>query len=278
MAVTLGLVVGVRAFFYFIVAPWVSRRRAVLLLPGTQGPSLAERGRISDVSQAVVVAPDEELLVHPRFLQSADMSARMRTRWLLSWRFPIASLASHLFALTLIRTDAPRTFVVSATEHDAVSEIGALRLAEGDALVLQPRCLVGVLQRRDRPMRITRHWRLFTLNAWLTLQLRFLVFHGPATLLIKGARGVRLETADSARAISQAATLGFGANVAYSQVRTETFFPYLSGRLALFNDRFTGPDGVYLYEETTGYGGHGRGPAGRHLESFLDALLKILGI
>jgi len=126
-------------------------------------------------------------------------------------------------------------------------------------------------------MRITRHWRLGTLNAWLTLQLRFLVFHGPATLLVKGARGVRLERADGGRAVNQSATLGFGANVAYSQVRTETFFPYLSGRQALFNDRFSALDGACLYEETTGYG-RDKGPAGRQLEGLVDALLKILGL
>ena len=73
VAVSLGLIVAVRAFFYFAVAPWVSRRRPVHLLPGAQGPSLADRGRISDVSQEVSVAPDHELLVHPRFLQSADI-------------------------------------------------------------------------------------------------------------------------------------------------------------------------------------------------------------
>ncbi|MCK7502947.1 MAG: hypothetical protein MZV70_01815 [Desulfobacterales bacterium] len=32
----------------------------------------------------------------------------------------------------------------------------------------------------DRPMQITRHWRLGSLSAWLTLQLRYIVFHGPA--------------------------------------------------------------------------------------------------
>jgi hypothetical protein len=279
IAVSLGVIVGLRALFYFVVAPWVSRRRPVLLLPHARSPSLsAPAGRISAVSQSVVVEPTEELLVHSRFLQSADMAARMRTRWVLSWRFPFSSLAAGLVALTRIRTDAPRVFVVSATGHDAVSEIGSVTLQPGEAMVLQPRCLVGVLQRRDSPMRITRHWRLGSLNAWLTLQLRFLVFHGPATLFVKGARGVRLEAADAERAIDQASTLGFGANVAYSQVRTETFFPYLSGRHALFNDRFRAAEGVYLYEETTGAGRGDRGPAGRQLEGLFDALLKIFGL
>jgi hypothetical protein len=34
-------------------------------------------------------------------------------------------------------------------------------------------------------MRIARHWRLRSLSAWLTLQLRCIVFHGPAKLTVK---------------------------------------------------------------------------------------------
>lgn len=265
-----------RVVWYFAVAPWVARRPPVRLLPA--GSSTATPvARPSAVSQVVTLQPGEELLVHARFLQSIASGARMRTRWLLDLRYPLTSLAAGLAAMTRIRTDAPADFVVSATGADAFSEIAELVLPEGCAMVLQPRCLVGIVQRRDRPLRITRHWRLRSLHAWLTLQLRFLVFHGPVTLLVAGARGVRVERARDDRAINQSATLGFTADVAYSQVRTPTFFPYLSGRQALFDDRFAGEGGVFAYEESVGYG-RGRGPVGRQLEGLADALLRILGI
>jgi hypothetical protein len=274
VATSLLVILAWRAALYFLVAPAVARRAPVLLQPAAMAPPAG--GRISRVSQPVVLGPCDELLVHHRYLQSVSTDASMNTRWVLSWRYPLSSLAARLVALTRIRSDVETTFVISATERDAVSEIGRLDLPPGTAMVLQPRALVGVLQPREQPLRITRHWRLGTLGAWLTLQLRYLVFHGPATLLVKGARGVRLEKAESGRAISQAATLGFSANVAYSQVRTETFFPYLIGRQPLFNDRFAAAAGVYLYEETTG-DTRGRG-ASRPLGGFLDALLKIFGI
>ncbi|MET0290736.1 MAG: hypothetical protein ABW136_00125 [Steroidobacteraceae bacterium] len=277
LVTSLGLLLGLRAFAYFVIAPFVGRRASVRLHIATTGPMPAERGRISAVSQAVIVDADHELLVHHRFLQSVETSARMRTRWLLSWRYPFTSLASRLVALTSIRSTETASFTISATEGDAISEIGLVTVPEGGAMVLQPRCLVGVLQRHDLPMRITRHWRLGTLSAWLTLQLRYLAFHGPATLLVHGSRGVRLEVADAGRAISRAATLGFGADVAYSQVRTETFVPYLLGRQPLFNDRFSGEGGLYLSEETTGMPGE-RGAASRRLGGLFDALLKIFGI
>jgi hypothetical protein len=88
---------------------------------------------------------------------------------------------------------------------------------------------------------------------------------------------VRLEPADSGRAIARSATLGFSANAAYSQVRTETFFPYLAGRQPLFNDRFADSGAVYLYEETTGFAA-ARGGIRRRLSGLFDGLLKIFGI
>jgi hypothetical protein len=277
VATSLGLLIAVRALFYFVLAPAVSRRAAVCLMPRGRGAAIESAGRLSSVSQAIEVQPDEELLVQPAYLQSSATAADMATRWLFSWRFPFSSLASRLVMLTRIRTASPQTFVVSATERDAWSEIGVLDLPAAAAMVLQPRAIVGVLQGRDRPLRITRHWRLGSLNAWLTLQLRYLVFHGPARILVKGRRGVRLEAADAGRAISQTATLGFAADVAYSQIRTETFVPYLLGRQSLFNDRFAGDGGVYLYEETTGASA-GDGAGSRQLSGLFDALLRIFGL
>ncbi len=274
---SLGILVGLRALAWYVVAPFVSRRAPVRLRVASTGPSPAARGLISAVSQTITVDVDHELLVHHRFLQSVATSARMTTRWLLSWRYPLTSLASGLVLLTSIRSATPSVFVISATQNDAVSEIGSIEIPTGGAMVLQPRCLAGVLQRCDRPLRITRHWRLGTLSAWLTLQLRYLAFHGPVTVLVHGTRGVRLEAADAGRAISRAATLGFGADVAYSQVRTETFVPYLLGRQPLFNDRFASDGGLYLYEETTGLPGE-RGTSTRRLGGLFDAVLKIFGI
>jgi hypothetical protein len=278
IASSLLMILAVRTIFYFVIAPFVSRRAPVRLLPNLAATPLVPAGRISAVSQPVCVGPDEELLVHHRFLQSVATNAQLRTHWLLSWRYPISSIAARLVALTSIRTETRETFVISATDQDALSEIGLVDLPAGAAMVVQPRALIGVLQSRQRPLRITRHWRLFTLSAWLTLQLRYLVFHGPVRLLVQGSRGVRLETADAGRAISQAATLGFSADVAYSQIRTETFFPYLIGRQPLFNDHFAGARGVYLYEETTGFGPTSRAGGSRRLSGALDALLKIFGI
>lgn len=266
---------AIKALFYFVLAPLAARRPPVRLLPGSLGELALESGHAA-VSREVTVDASHELLVHPDFLQSASIAGHTDTCWLLTPRYPLTSLASGMVALTRIRAAAPATYVVSATQ-DAHSEIGVLVLPAGAALVMQPHNLVGVLQQRGVPVRITSHWRLNSLHAWLTLQLRYLAFHGPAQLIVQGCRGVRVEPADAGRSVSQAATIGFNANLAYSTRRSETFIAYVQGKQALLHDAFHGEKGFYVYEEMPHSSKRGSGPA-RWLEGLADSVLKVFGI
>jgi uncharacterized protein (AIM24 family) len=268
-----------RTFFYFVLAPLASRLPPIRILPNEQAPALAP-STPSTVSAAMDVRPGEELLVQPGYLQSSSQPARKRTKWFLNPRLPFASIASGMFALTRVRPegDTP-THVVVSSQDDPFGEVGTIELPEGAAMVIQPRSLAGIVKPQGVPVAITRHWRLGSLHAWLTLQLRYLVFHGPCRLILKGCRGVRSEEPrpGQPRLINQAATLGFSANFDYKTVRCETFIPYLRGREELFNDLFAGGPGRYVYEEMPALGG-GRGMSGRGLEGFTDAVLKAFGI
>lgn len=266
---------AIKVLFYFVLAPLAARRPPVRLLPDSLGELALESGHAA-VSREVVVDAGHELLVHPDFLQSASTAGHSDTCWLLNPRYPLTSLASGMVALTRIRASEPATYVVSATQ-DAHSEIGVLLLPAGAALVMQPHNLVGVLQQRGMPVRITSHWRLGSLHAWLTMQLRYLAFHGPAQLIVQGCRGVRVEPADSGRSVSQAATIGFNANLAYSTRRCETFIAYLRGKQALLHDSFQGGQGFYVYEEMPHPGKHQSGPA-RWMEGLADSVLKVFGV
>ncbi len=278
------LPVAIKVFFYFVLAPLAARRPPVHLLPGASGMLESPAGvnigsgnaSASAVSQTLRVGPGHELLIDPAYLQSAPIAGAKVTKWLLDWSHPLTSLAAGLVALTRIRAAVPESIVISATV-DPLSEVGVLALPAGSALVLQPRSLVGVLQPRDQPLRITSHWRLGTLHGWLTLQLRYLVLHGAATLIIKGCRGVRVERAGDGRRINQAATLGFSANLQYSTTRAATFFPYLTGKQGLLDDSFAGAQGYYVYEEMP-HAGAKAGVGGRGLEGISDAVLKVFGI
>jgi hypothetical protein len=277
--------VAIKALFYFVFAPLASRRPPICILPEAsgQGAPLTEgidsppdRARFTAVSQRLNLVPDEELLIHPEYLQSSPRESKPDTRWLLDWSLPLSSLASGMVALTRIRCGETATVVISP-RRDALSEVGVLELPEGSAVVFQPRSLVGVVYRREAPLRITRHWRLASWHAWLTLQLRYLVFHGPAKLIVKGCRGARFEAAQTGRRINQAGTMGFSANLLYSTTRCETFASYLMGEQELLNDSFAGEPGFYVYEETPNFGRR-TGLTGRGLEGVFDSLLKVFGL
>lgn len=131
------------------------------------------------------------------------------------------------------------------------------------------------------------HWRLTSLYAWLTLQLRYLALHGPARLIVQGCRGVRLEPATGGRAINQAATIAFSANLPYSIHRCETFAAYLLGQQELLNDCFgdasdfavndASDAGYFVYQEIP-HADRKTGITGRGLEGITDSALKVLGV
>ncbi|WP_114951393.1 hypothetical protein [Sphingosinicella terrae] len=265
----------VKAFLYFVIAPLAARRRPIRLLPGDRG-EIAAASAAPAVSQPVPVTPADELLVVPEAVQSTPHDAAKATQWLLRTSMPLTSLAAGMAGLIRIRSRRPETVLVSATA-DPLAEIALVEMAAGSALVLRPRALRGLLQPIGRPVRITRHWRLAHLSAWLTLQFRYIVFHGPCTLIVQGRRGVRLERAARGRGINQAATIGFSAGLAYSVRRSEAFGAYLLGRQDLFNDSFEDGDGFCLYEEMPREGARA-GLWGRGLEGLGDAALKVFGI
>ena len=276
------LPVAIKAFFYFVLAPLAARLPPLsiareLQLAGSSLP-LPPQGasRISAVSQALLLQPGQQMLIHPEYLQSSPVSSTKRTQWLLDWRFPFTSLAAGMVALTRLHSDVPASVTISASD-DPLLEIAVVHLPAGSALIFQPRGLVGLICDANQPLTISSHWRLGSLHAWLTLQLLFIVFRGPVTLIVRGCRGVRLERAGQGRAISQSATLGFTTDVLYSTMRSETFLPYLRGQQALLNDRFDGDNGVYLYEETPRHGKQ-PGKVGSWFEGFTDAILKVFGI
>lgn len=274
--ILLGIVLmpfAIRTLFYYVLAPFAERRRAIRL--GDAGQPAVTVAAPTATSIGIRPAPGEELLVRQGFLQSSARGGAKATQWLLDWRHPISSIAAGLTFLTRISAHESALTTVSAID-DAFAEVAMIDLPEGTACVLQPRALVGVVQPAGRPLRIRGRWRLTTLAAWLTMQLRFLVFHGPARLIVKGGRGIRVEAAERGRVFGQDQLVGFSTDLAYSVTRTETFAPYLFGRESLLKDQVAEGGGVLIVEEAPSVG---RKRGVRHgLEGLMDAGLKVFGI
>lgn len=284
MLLILAVPPAVKAFWFFVVAPFASRLRPIRI--GRPGGGdvrwaqerLAEKETRAEsaVSRRLLLRPGEELLVRPEFLQSSVVGARADSQLLLSPALPFGSLATGLVGLTRIRPTRETSAAISAAK-DLIDEIGVLEIPEGSALVFRPRNLVGVVQQVERPLRLERVWRAACLMSWLTLRLRHLVFHGPCALVVKGARGVALEPAAGGRRVADAATMGWSAGLDYSVTRSETFLAYLTGKQSLFHDRFEGADGHVIYEEMPRARSKS-GLFGRGLEGLGDGLLKIAGL
>lgn len=275
----------IKLFFYYLVAPFAVKRPSVVLIKSSYGnlenlsePTLENSHgvTISQLTYSISINAREELLIKGEYISDLAVEGNRATRILFSNSFPLTSLAAGLVALTQIRTDSKEVVNIQAT-HESLYEVGVLNIPEGTALVLKPHKLIGLVQDKNLPIKITRHWRLGSLHAWLTLQLRYMVFHGPGKLILKGCKGIQVARADSGRAINQSATIGFTANVQYSNSRTETFIPYLNGKKELFNDSFHGDSGYYIYE-TMPYADQKGGLFGRGIEGLTDSVLKVFGI
>lgn len=176
----------------------------------------------------------EELLVRQDYLQTTSHTGAKGTQWFLDWRHPITSLATGLTFLTRIRGEGETT-TVSAV-RDPFAQVTIVTLPDGASCVLHPRALAAVAQPIRRALRVRTHWRLGSLNAWLTLQLRYVVFHGPARLVVKGGRGCGWR-GERGCVFGQEQLVGFSADLGYSVTRTETFRPYFLGREQLLKDR-----------------------------------------
>jgi len=266
----------IRLFCYYILAPVAMRRRAIRIdMPGDGAGALIPEAPASTTSVGIRLDAGEELLVRQDYLQTTSHVGEKGTQWFLDWRHPVTSIATGLTFLTRIRGEKEIT-TVSAV-RDAFAEVTVLTLPEGGSCVLKPRAIAALVQPMGRPLRVTGHWRLFSLNAWLTMQLRYLVFHGPARLVIKGGRGIRVERAERGRIFGQDQLVGFSADLAYSVTRAETFWPYFLGREQLLKDRVEAGEGILIVEEAP-MAGRRPGEVRHGMEGLIDAGMKVFGM
>ena len=269
---------AIRVLFYYVLAPLVERGPPIRLARLNGMGAVPRASGESRPTLSLTLGEGQELLVRQSYLQSYPDNAQTGHKWLLSWRNILTSLASGMAFLTRAR-GAQKTFGISARD-DPFAEIARIDLPATTSLVMQPRALAAVVQPVGRPMQIRSKWRLFSLHAWLTFQFRYLVFHGPGTLIVKGGRGVRVEQAEDGRRFGQDQLIGFSSDTAYTVARSETFPSYLFGREPLFRDRVKDVDGktggILVIEEAPMAGRRTGVRSG--LEGAFDAMLKAFGI
>lgn len=183
-----------RTLFYFVLAPLAARRPPIVLTPLEQSEheadSTGQAGQasnsvISAVSKTVKLVPGCELLLRPDYCQSQPENVSASTKLLFDWSRWLTSIAANLWMLKRMHATEEVEIVVSSTTS-TLDEVALLDIADGKAFVIHPRGLVGMMYKTGQRTQIRSHWRIASLHAWLTLQLRYLSFDGPVTLIVKG--------------------------------------------------------------------------------------------
>ncbi|WP_374328145.1 hypothetical protein [Azonexus sp.] len=269
--------IGLKIVFYYVLAPLAERQRPIRLLVTESTTDIASNGETSSVSKPISLRPGEDLIVLPEFLQAyTPDDCRISAEWWLKGCGILSSYAAGMRNLTKV-SPLNETSVVVSVGKDSLNELIVIDVPEGASVCLRPTHLIGIIRQTGGTLAISRQWRLLNLQAWLTLQLRYIVFHGPAKLIVKGCRGVVVQDALNGGTVSQQLTIGFSADLDYGALRAETFAAYLFGGKPLLKDRFIGPRGVYVYEEIphpTKSGGLGS----KGMDVFVDAALRVFGL
>ena len=135
---------------------------------------------------------------------------------------------------------AERSVTLSA--NDPNRELCEVMIPKDAELILHSRFIVAI----TNGVNVSSVWRIRSLHAWLTLQLRYLRFSGPGRIYVAAPRGIsQFDVSRSRVSVEQHVLVGFEPSLAYSVGRTETFVPYLLGQATLFEDRLAG-EGVVL--------------------------------
>jgi hypothetical protein len=256
----------------YFLGPPLARIVAYLgFAPFVSGRSPVQLGRASEAQPEITTSrssvdlelrPGDTLWIKESFLQSSDEGLRKRTRTILDWSMPLTCLAAGLTELIeMLNPSAEATYRATfSSQENPNTELVLVSIPPGASLVLRPSFLAGAVGLGGAKVRIRRHWRLFTMQSWVTGQFRYFEFVGPCRLLLAGSRGVRAEILASstgnpspARRTNQDATIGFTPGLAYRPVRAETFWAYFRGMNPLFDDLFEG-EGMFLCQETSAKG------------------------
>ena len=262
---------------YYLIAPIAQKRFSQKLFPNSNGT--INLIHPPEINLQLNLMTGEELYIKPELLKNSPENASIESKAFLSNRYPLSCIASGMYGLTKVAvTEAENVMLTSGEYKGIVSKISMIEIPNGTSIILQPRTLVGVIQSADRPIKITRHWRLFSLSSWMTFQLRYLVFHGPCQLILRGNGGINLVDVSDDKGVITDSVKGFSGNLNYSVARSPTFYAFLTNKQKLFKCRFDQASGVVIQESLDDGTGGAFGNSGNTLKRLSEAILKALGL
>lgn len=235
-----------RTLWFYGLMPLVDRVRPIRLAARSEHAQLATHA--AHRSLRVSLAPGEVLSVRQSYARPIE--GRAESRLLYRFSAPFVSYAAGLVMMTRLTPRSDRAGATSATlaaPDDPDAYLMRIDLTEHPGVVIRPRQLVGLLGE----LKLRTAWRPFSIHAWSTWQLRYILLQGSGSIIVEGSGDVVAESLDDSRAkIEQKFVVGFDSQLAYRTSRTETFLPYLLGKVPLVDDVFEGT-GTYLWQKST---------------------------
>lgn len=174
-----------------------------------------------------------------------------------------------------LRWDAPGVAAVATTTAGA-THIAAVVVPTGGALVFAPAALVGAAVPRGARLPVTRKSCWGDIRCWARFRFRHYVFTGPGTLLLQGRYGLRARPAGGGWGEDARLTVAFDAHLARGAGRRGSLWRFVTGRQALFDDRFDGDGTVYAEQQPSR--AMAANPVSRLLQWIGEVILKVFGL
>jgi uncharacterized protein (AIM24 family) len=176
------------------------------------------------------------------YINQYDRNLDRRTRLFWKWSAPFISYVSGLVELTEFTAknkDEDGTVVLSPKAEG--NYITAIQLQQHSGIVIHPAYIIGI----SGSIQLRTQW-VWSLHSWLIGQHRYIIFYGTGKLYLEGRGGIYvMETSPAKTSVESQLLIGFDSQLAYSTIRTETFWPYFRNKISLIDNQFSGK-GVFL--------------------------------
>jgi uncharacterized protein (AIM24 family) len=207
-------------------------------------PTISENILYKNAEKTIAVKVDSynPLWIRMDYMNQYDRNLARRTRLFWKWSAPFISYVSGLVELTEFTAknkDEDGTVVLSPKAEG--NYITAIQLQQHSGVVIHPAYIIGI----SGSIQLRTQW-VWSLHSWLIGQHRYIIFYGTGKLYLEGRGGIYvMETSPAKTSVESQLLIGFDSQLAYSTIRTETFWPYFRNKISLIDNQFSGK-GVFL--------------------------------
>lgn len=232
---------------------------------------------ICSKAEEVSLATGQVLYVRGKYIKSEPGCTSAGFKTILDWHCPLTCLSAGLVSLSVYR-DTSAGPVVLVPRESAVGTLLRLRLSADENLCIAARNLVAIVTPHGASPRFRKVWKLATAHSWLSFQFRYLLVSGPCDVFLEGSHSLIANQVTSSRQVESGSAVAFSGKLAVGAERTSSFGAYLFGTRPLFEEVYSGNNGVLVHQHVIHIDGYSPSNKGGFWRTTADVLLKLVGI